>query len=1134
MQDNDWEVDINLGPESMHNIFRKRDILAYEPDKDLTLACERYQYSQNYLNDDLSSIAGSSVVSSRFSEMSLHHNIDDFMFDDPVTPPQLQPNEMTIKQQQNLPGVVKKLGLRYQNIAEETDDWDDDVEIPSKGISLSLSQRQEYEQQIDFDSDIGPSVSERVARFPKPPTSVASSAAPKFRYEIEQDDDQDDMAGLDFPVNMATLPVRLDERKKGINVPSNPASTTKPTIYKSKIPTSSPKSKLLASMREKDDEDFTEGLRINERNFHIDGSGRSSTSSLQQPRSLISTKGKSPASLATASRLARPSIATKSRIPELPKRQPLISQQSSSPHISTRRNLLASTQSSLNREVVSTEVKQRQQQRPTLNRSLLTNKEPVERKSANGYTLISRPKTYKGGYCSQLDNIDNLNDLRPKFSRQIKKENNNSNRNGADSQRPWRRNMQQPQKKANVRLIKPNEQPVKSKYNEMEFDPVAQNWKGNEKSLADFQEKAYRGPMLMTQIQQKNPSRYAALKGNNMIFIAEEQKWVSALGPQQEFNELDVIEDLVDDTPVQHRRNMINNKPSGVFGVEFKLTVETKRQMMFDQEKHESFFQNWPLMKEPLINRSGYRVDMFAEGANVQPNDLINQMAELEGGLHALLEKVKGDSQMTKDISTFLKKRAFLEESYGRDMVKVAQATAEAFDKAHPKSGTFGDVWISMLKVHENIGNQRIKFAATISDSAEDLLSVGRSIEKERKKIKDAGMHYEKLVTDADLQLEKSKQKFESTNEEWGRAVSQRNQEPTQTPKKNLFRSSRTPAQLDRTENDCRNKMDAADAQYKIQQKKTIQTHAEYYELHLPKVLKELKAVDDECHVALRYQLANYAYTFEQALTEDGLALDNDQGTGLRGLIKKIRNDADWVEFVRLCTERSGRIQKNELVQQENALPANANFSNNRVFGVSLEQQAEMSEDMVPDILKQCATVVEQYALSSVGIYRLSGTSSRIQKIKFKFESGDPNPISEEDLSDINNVTSVLKLWFRELPDPLFPSASYHQFLEAAKLPDDRNRVIGLHTVINDLSDAHYATLKYLMCHLHKVQSYQRFNKMGAANLATIFGLTLMSSEAGSQSQMAVHDNQRIAESQLQAKVVQTILENYSEIFEEE
>lgn len=115
-------------------------------------------------------------------------------------------------------------------------------------------------------------------------------------------------------------------------------------------------------------------------------------------------------------------------------------------------------------------------------------------------------------------------------------------------------------------------------------------------------------------------------------------------------------------------------------------------------------------------------------------------------------------------------------------------------------------------------------------------------------------MHYEKQVQEADIQLEKSKQKFEATNEEWGKAVSQRNQEPTNPGKKNLFRSSRTAAQvniehkcvhlyfytfeqLDRNESDCRSKMDAADTQYKLQQKKTIQAHTEYYETHLPKVL---------------------------------------------------------------------------------------------------------------------------------------------------------------------------------------------------------------------------------------------------------------------------------------------------------
>lgn len=107
-------------------------------------------------------------------------------------------------------------------------------------------------------------------------------------------------------------------------------------------------------------------------------------------------------------------------------------------------------------------------------------------------------------------------------------------------------------------------------------------------------------------------------------------------------------------------------------------------------------------------------------------------------------------------------------------------------------------------------------------------------------------------------------------------------------------------------------------------------------------------------------------------------------------------------------------------------------YTNPRVFGVSLEKLAETSPDMVPDILKRCATVVEEYALNSVGIYRISGIGSKIQKIKMKFENGDPNPISEEDLSDINNVTGVLKLWFRELPNPLFPRSSYQQFLDAA------------------------------------------------------------------------------------------------------
>lgn len=39
---------------------------------------------------------------------------------------------------------------------------------------------------------------------------------------------------------------------------------------------------------------------------------------------------------------------------------------------------------------------------------------------------------------------------------------------------------------------------------------------------------------------------------------------------------------------------------------------------------------------------------------------------------------------------------------------------------------------------------------------------------------------------------------------------------------------------------------------------------------------------------------------------------------------------------------------------------------------------------------------------------------------------------SDENLTDINDITGVLKLFFRELPNPLFTHELYHGFIDAA------------------------------------------------------------------------------------------------------
>lgn len=435
IQEDDWELDINLGSDSTHNIFQRKGVYSFEPDKELVLACERYQYptQSTYFDDDdtNSSIASSSIVSSRYSELDTAlNNLDDFMYDDPpaIEIPQIN--------RQDLPGVVKRVGLpaRYRQVLNN-DDWNDDIEMPNNGVSLNPTKRTFdndqhitlFDDDVHSDDDIGPSVSQR------------GSCSRQSLFSYEPEEDEDDMTGIDFPDNMALLPKRLDEKKKQV---PEPTTIVKPT----RIPTaaSTHKSKILATIpRESDDDDFLDGLNIKEdKAFTI--STPASKLPMQQQRSTPLPKGKTTATN-FVSRLARPTPLNqykKTAADQLIH----ITSTSASKKTSTPRRFLAGTQASFHREAettakrstCSTTVKrtQRTKNTPSLSKTIDL---PSEKKSANGYTLIARPKTKvaTGYYCSRLDNIDNLVDLRPRrIHRHPKCE------NKVDPVRPWCKNMQ--------------------------------------------------------------------------------------------------------------------------------------------------------------------------------------------------------------------------------------------------------------------------------------------------------------------------------------------------------------------------------------------------------------------------------------------------------------------------------------------------------------------------------------------------------------------------------------------------------------------------------------------------------------------------------------------------------------------
>ncbi|KAI8329762.1 Rho GTPase activation protein [Chlamydoabsidia padenii] len=505
-----------------------------------------------------------------------------------------------------------------------------------------------------------------------------------------------------------------------------------------------------------------------------------------------------------------------------------------------------------------------------------------------------------------------------------------------------------------------------------------------------------------------------------------------------------------------------------------------------------------------------------------------------------LLDKVKLDMQAAKDVAVFLKKRALIEEEYGKQMTKLAQSMTESLH-SYPRSSTFGSAWSSSLKVHENIGDQRIKFASDIVEVADDLQLLVKDTEKARKQAKDNATKQEKILADTELALEKSKQKYDLFSEEWERTILLKSNDPYHVPKKGLFKSTKTQHQLNRSEEDAHNKANNADQYYRQQIATVNAARQEYFSANLPEMLMGLKAVGDECCVALQYQLARYAYIYERALVAEGYALDNDSGLGLRSLAEKVDKDLDLMCFIKSCqgqrtTSYPRVIQRGDVPYKEYIMSPVAHqiLNPNPVFGIDLATLMKRDGHQVPLVVQKCTEAVERHGIKCMGIYRESGTGTQIQKLKADFnrDCALVNLDSEEYRSDINNITGVLKLWFRELPSPLFPQAAYDHFIAAAKIDDERMRILGLHTVINDLPDAHYATLKYLMGHLNRVRQYEKFNKMGSNNLATIFGMTLMGDL--STHSLNAFNQHRLADTHLHVRVVQTILEHYHLIFEQE
>lgn len=194
---------------------------------------------------------------------------------------------------------------------------------------------------------------------------------------------------------------------------------------------------------------------------------------------------------------------------------------------------------------------------------------------------------------------------------------------------------------------------------------------------------------------------------------------------------------------------------------------------------------------------------------------------------------------------------------------------------------------------------------------------------------------------------------------------------------------------------------------------------------------------------------------------------------------------------------------------------------------INLVPIANHDNEILPLVLTKCIQYIEsdEENLKSEGLYRKSGSKRVIEEIEAQFNSGE----KDIDLSqyDINAVTSVLKKYLRNLPNPIITYEIYEPIIDYVRRNnmnlDDKTTKQGFIQILKPLPKKHIDVLKLLGKHINLVQKYSEFNLMTAKNLYLIFTPSLIRDYSGEKDIIDLKERNF---------VISYILEHYLEIFD--
>jgi myosin-9 len=138
------------------------------------------------------------------------------------------------------------------------------------------------------------------------------------------------------------------------------------------------------------------------------------------------------------------------------------------------------------------------------------------------------------------------------------------------------------------------------------------------------------------------------------------------------------------------------------------------------------------------------------------------------------------------------------------------------------------------------------------------------------------------------------------------------------------------------------------------------------------------------------------------------------------------------------------------------------------------------------------------------GLYRKSGTTSKISELKQKLEEKKSD--IDLDSYSVHVLTAALKSFFREMPEPLMTFELYDDFLWSIAISDPQERVQSIYSHISKLPRSNYDLLERLVFHLARVAQQESANRMTANSLAIVFAPCILRTNKVMQMQDKLSD----------------------------